>query len=292
MNSPVSSAPSSPRGACTTSAGEGAECVAAAGQDRITAVPARSPLSPASSTDSHKDLATEPVSGRDIARWPDFFLELVLCWLRPCDLARCSRVCRQWYRVAGSVELQARSFSRTCPRLQQQWLQQAQDAEGVRQSLAGWCERLAWSAPQRTQLEELVIRGLSFRGFFYVLLQHRLCAERFADSRHDTVDAGRGRVRQLVCSPDSRYLAASPLSQPCRQHHVCPAVAAQAGRRSRSGRCFPLRVLARWPDVQCRQSQPASRRRERSAATLATSGLWVLAAGRSPAHSVGSRYCV
>ena len=209
MNSPVSSAPSSPRGACTTSAGPGAECVAAAGQDRITAVPARSPLSPASSTDSHKDLATEPVSGREIARWPDFFLELVLCWLRPCDLARCSRVCRQWYRVAGSVELQARSFSRTCPRLQQQWLQQAQDAEGVRQSLASWCERLAWGSHQRTQLEELVIRGLSFRGFFYVLLQHRLCAERFADSRHDTADAGRGRVRQLVCSPDSRYLAAS-----------------------------------------------------------------------------------
>ncbi len=150
--------------------------------------------------------ATGRWSGRDLSSWPDPLLELVLRELGPADLALCRRVCRQWRRLAGNVELQGRAFMRTFPAFFRQRLEQGLDRDYCHQNLEPWCQALAPDSARRQQLESCVAQRLSSRALFFLQVEQMRAIPAFSALGCERLD-DQNPLYRLVCSPNGRLLA-------------------------------------------------------------------------------------
>ena len=144
-----------------------------------------------------------PLPGVDLALWSASLLELVLRYLDPADLARCSQACRRWYQAASHPELRARAFVRAC----RGWCPAGLDQGAVRRSLSFWCDSLVPGSIWRMQLEARIAQKLSPQAAFYVLAQERAMAARFAAPDSRGIWCAGNPIEEVVCSPDSRCLA-------------------------------------------------------------------------------------
>ena len=140
-----------------------------------------------------------------LSNWSDSLLELVLERLSLADLARCSKVCHQWCRVASDSRLRARALLRCLPPWQKNTMLQA--AACSQQILTLWCDRLAEGSPARQALESQLAQRLSPVAISYVLLQHRLGTGQFDPDSLHRLTFRDFRLRDLVISPDGQYLA-------------------------------------------------------------------------------------
>ena len=166
------------------------------------------PNSPVPCAASHLDHRPPAAASVDspgaIMRVPDHVLELVFAWLAPADLARASRVCRQWYALASDETLQAFSLARTYPADHWQTLAKAMDPVRIGHWLDAWGRGAPDSLQQPTGQQDRARQRPSTRRLFYRLTRQLLQAERL------TADEGNLCLRSsriyTACSPDGQWL--------------------------------------------------------------------------------------
>ena len=198
MDVPVTAA-SAPAAA---SSGDQAQATTVAGQ----AAPSSPEQLLASATPVDQPLARLQLASPGLAGWPDSLLLLIIEHLPLRDLVRCSRVCRQWHRVAGDTERQARAFLHSYGAGQRQSLQQILEASpAARQDLLRFHEALPTDSPLRTVCASHGAQELSAAGLFYRLTQQRICATCF--TAPGWFDLLCGAAQMVVWSPDTLTLA-------------------------------------------------------------------------------------
>ncbi|MCY4472072.1 MAG: F-box/WD40 repeat-containing protein [Kistimonas sp.] len=141
--------------------------------------------------------------GRHIGRWPASLLALVLNYLEPADLARCSRVCRQWRLAATDLVLQAHCFTHSNPL----WRQQVPEPQHVREALTRWCAQLSPGSERKEELERLLKEKAASRILLYSLTRLQVNSGRLSLSSGAAVPCGGPWLNHLAYSPDGSHLS-------------------------------------------------------------------------------------
>ncbi|MCY4471815.1 MAG: F-box protein [Kistimonas sp.] len=174
------------------------ECQAVEGKSRF--------LSSGSQTASPALVPLQP----QLALWPDHLLGLVLCHLPLPDLIGCRRVCRQWNRVAGQPEMQARAFVKNYPALYRPQGRQRLDVDHARRLLEPWCAGLPPDVAGRRELESYRLQeGLSNWRCFFHLARQMLTTECFDPVSMQRLGKKDWDASRVAFSPDAQWLASA-----------------------------------------------------------------------------------